>query len=62
MGGVPHPNSLELVEHEEGPGDQAAKGSKVVPMQLIAKIKRREDAKDQTWPSLYDVVNPKASK
>jgi hypothetical protein len=32
-------NRLELVEHEEGPGDQTAKGSKVVPMQLVAKIK-----------------------
>src|SRR5882724_8981079 len=53
-GGVPHPNSLELVEHEEGPGDQAAKGSKVVPMQLIAKIKRREDAKDRQRDDLLD--------
>jgi hypothetical protein len=35
----PGKNSLKLVEHEEGPSDKAAKGSKVIPMQLVAKIK-----------------------
>ena len=54
MGGVPHPNSLELVEHEEGPGDQASKGSKVVPMQLVAKVKGRENPKHSQRNHLLD--------
>ncbi len=35
------------MEHEEGTGHQTAEGGKVVPMQLVAKIKGREDAKDR---------------
>src|SRR5205807_1387798 len=38
--------TLELMEHEESPSYQTAKSRKVVPMQLVAKIKGREDPED----------------
>src|SRR5438094_3725 len=46
MGG-PLPNSvLELVEHKERSRHQTAKGGEVIPMQLVAKVKGREDSED----------------
>src|SRR2546430_12334496 len=46
--------TLELMEHEEGPGHQAAKRGKVVPMQLVAKIKGGEDPKHRQRNHLLD--------
>src|SRR5882757_5723179 len=37
--------TLELMEHEERPGHQTAESSKVIPVQLVAKIKRGEHPK-----------------
>src|SRR5258708_25572501 len=42
------------MEHEEGPSHQAAKRGEVVPMQLVAKIKGREDPKDRQRDHLMD--------
>src|SRR5260370_23039519 len=46
--------TLKLVEHKERPGHQTAEGSKVIPMQLVAKIKRGEDPKDCQRDHLLD--------
>src|SRR5882757_8748733 len=37
--------TLKLMEHEERPSHQTAEGSKVIPVQLVAKIKRGEHPK-----------------
>src|SRR5580700_9911050 len=42
------------MEHKESPRDQAAERSKVIPMQLIAEVKRREDAKDRQGDDLLN--------
>src|SRR5438445_10246151 len=47
-------STLELVEHEEGPGHQAAKGGEVVPMELVAKVKGREDPEDRQRDHFLD--------
>jgi len=44
--GIVEPIDLKLVEHEEGPGYQAAKCSGVVPVQTITKIEDGKDAED----------------
>ena len=46
--------ALELVEHKERAGHEAAKRRKVVPMQFVAEVKRREDAKDGQRNDLLD--------
>lgn len=46
--------TLELVEHEERASHQAAERRKVVPVQPVAKVKRREDAKDCQRNHLLD--------
>jgi hypothetical protein len=48
MGFPPSPFycTLELVEHEEGSGDEAAEGHGVVPAELVAGVEDGEDAED----------------
>ena len=45
---------LELVEHEEGTGDQAAEGGEVVPVHLVAEVEGGEDAEDRQRDDLLD--------
>ena len=44
VGGVPA--RLELVEHEEGSGDEAGEGGEVIPVEAVAEVEEAEDAED----------------
>ncbi len=45
---------LELVEHEEGSGDEAAEGYAVVPAQRVAEVEDAEYSEDRQGDDLLD--------
>ena len=45
---------LELVEHEEGSGDEAAEGYSVVPAEMVSEVVDGEDTEDGEGDDLLD--------